>query len=235
MHSPAWALVQALSTMLSDDQRRILIDGVYDEVAPPSEEDEELLRALGETLTIDTYLQQNDVARFKHPETGPDLLRRFLFEPGINLNGIAAGYTGPGTKTVIAHEARARVDIRLVPRMQPERVFGLVRAHLERHGYPQVEAELLHAYTWSKSSVRDAANAPLVETYRSLGFEPEAWPLIAGSAPFYLFTQRLGIPVAMGGLGHGGRQHSPDEYATVEGLRLFEKSAAEYVLRLAGA
>jgi acetylornithine deacetylase/succinyl-diaminopimelate desuccinylase-like protein len=232
MHSPPWALVGALSSMLSHDQRRILIEGVYDDVAPPSDEDEELLRALSDTLTIETYLEQNDVARFKHPETGPDLLRRFLFEPGLNLNGITAGYTGPGTKTVIDNQARARVDIRLVPRMQPERLFELVRAHLARHGYPQLEAELLHSYTWSKSSVRDAANAPLVETYRSLGFEPEVWPLIAGSAPFYLFTQRLGIPVSMGGLGHGGRQHSPDEYATVEGLRLFEKSVAEYVLRL---
>jgi acetylornithine deacetylase/succinyl-diaminopimelate desuccinylase-like protein len=233
MHSPSWALVQALSGMLSPDQRRILIEGVYDDVASPSPEDEELLRALVETLTIDTHLQQNDVARFKHPEHGPDLLRRFLFEPGLNLNGITAGYTGPGTKTVISHEAHARVDIRLVPRMDPDKVFALVRAHLDRHGYSHVQTELLHSYTWSKSSVRDSANSALVETYRSLGFEPEIWPLIAGSAPFYLFTQWLGIPVSMGGLGHGGRQHSPDEYATVEGLRMFEKSVAEYVLRLA--
>jgi acetylornithine deacetylase/succinyl-diaminopimelate desuccinylase-like protein len=114
--------------------------------------------------------------------------------------------------------------------MQPETVFSLMREHLGQSDY-HVETELLHAYTWSKSSVSDLANSVLLDTYRSLGFEPEVWPLIAGSAPFYLFTQRLGIPVAMGGLGHGGRQHSPDEYATVDGLRLFEKSVAEYVLR----
>jgi acetylornithine deacetylase/succinyl-diaminopimelate desuccinylase-like protein len=229
-HSPAWALVQALAGMLSVDQRRIAVPGIYDDVAPPSVEDEELLARLCETLTLDTYLRQNDVRRFKHPEQGADLLRRYLFEPGLNLNGIASGYVGPGTKTVVPHEARARVDIRLVPQMQPETVFSLMRDYLGQAEY-HVEAELLHAYTWSKSSVTDQANSVLLETYRSLGFEPEVWPLIAGSAPFYLFTQRLGIPVAMGGLGHGGRQHSPDEYASVDGLRLFEKSVAEYVLR----
>ncbi len=221
--------------MLSPDQRRILIEGVYDDVAPPSSEDDALLRALSETLTTGTYLEQNDVRRFKHPEQGADLLRRFLFEPGLNLNGIVAGHMGAGTKTVIPQEARARVDIRLVPRMEPEKVFRLIRAHLDRHGFSHVETQLLHSYGWSKSTVADQANSALVETYRSLGFEPEIWPLIAGSAPFYLFTQWLGMPLAMGGLGHGGRQHSPDEYATVDGLRLFEKSVAEYVFRLAGA
>ena len=30
-------------------------------------------------------------------------------------------------------------------------------------------------------------------------------------------------------MGHGGRQHSPNEYATGEGLRLFEKSVVRFV------
>ena len=41
------------------------------------------------------------------------------------------------------------------------------------------------------------------------------------------------MPIAMGGLGYGGRQHSPNEYATVEGMRQFEKSAAAYVVHFA--
>lgn len=37
----------------------------------------------------------------------------------------------------------------------------------------------------------------------------------------------------MGGMGHGGRQHSPNEYATVEGMRLYEKSVACFVAEFA--
>ncbi|MDR7542786.1 MAG: hypothetical protein QN120_00895 [Armatimonadota bacterium] len=47
----------------------------------------------------------------------------------------------------------------------------------------------------------------------------------------YLFSQVLGMPFVMGGLGHGGRPHSPDEYATLEGMRLFERSVAAFLER----
>ena len=35
--------------------------------------------------------------------------------PTANILGIEAGYNGPGTKTVLPKEARAKMDIRLVP------------------------------------------------------------------------------------------------------------------------
>ncbi|MBU7013628.1 MAG: twin-arginine translocation pathway signal protein, partial [Theionarchaea archaeon] len=49
------------------------------------------------------------------------------------------------------------------------------------------------------------------------GYESEVWPYLAGSAPFYLFSEVLGIPYVMGALGHGDRAHSPDEYIVYEG------------------
>ena len=39
--------------------------------------------------------------------------------------------------------------------------------------------------------------------------------------------------MAMGGLGHGGRSHSPNEYATLEGMRQYEKSVAALLINLA--
>ncbi len=52
-------------------------------------------------------------------------------------------------------------------------------------------------------------------------------------APMYLFSRVLGIPFVMGGLGHGGRAHSPNEYAMIEGMRLFERSVAAFLQRFA--
>lgn len=236
-HSPAWALVHALASMLTPDQKHVLIDGFYDEVAPPSAEDEELLARLAETFRPETQLEANDVRRFKYDLQGVDLLRKYLYQPSLNINGIISGHTEAGTKTLLPHEARAKVDIRMVPDQRPERMLQRVRDHLARHGFAdRIEVVAEEGYPPAKVGLSDnpAAQA-LLQTYRDLGFEPEIWPHLAGSAPFYLFTEVLGVPTALGGLGHGGRAHSPDEYATVGGMRLFEKSVALFLARLAEA
>ena len=44
---------------------------------------------------------------------------------------------------------------------------------------------------------------------------PDVWPRLAGSAPFYQFTQRLELPLVMGGLGHGSGAHAPNEYIVI--------------------
>jgi acetylornithine deacetylase/succinyl-diaminopimelate desuccinylase-like protein len=93
--------------------------------------------------------------------------------------------------------------------------------------------EVRGAYPWSKSSIHAPVNAALFGAYGDFGYETEVWPLLPGSAPFYLFTRDLEIDVAIGGLGHGGRQHSPNEYATVAGMKLFEKSVATFFVGLA--
>jgi acetylornithine deacetylase/succinyl-diaminopimelate desuccinylase-like protein len=206
-----------------------LIRDIYDDVAGPSEEDLGLLRDLAGTFDPNVRLVDCDVRRFKYDLRGPDLLRQFLHQPSINIDGVVSGHWGEGAKTLLPHEARAKVHIRLVPNMQPDRVVELVRRHLGQRGFGDLEVHVHAAYPWSKSRLTDPVNSALRETYQALGFAPEVWPLTAGAAPLYLFTRELGIPVAVGGLGHGGRQHSSNEYATVEGMRSFEKSAAAFV------
>jgi acetylornithine deacetylase/succinyl-diaminopimelate desuccinylase-like protein len=61
----------------------------------------------------------------------------------------------------------------------------------------------------------------------------QVWPRSAGVAPHYLFTRELGIPLAFGGLGHGGRSHSANEYITVEGLRRHERGIMAFLYELA--
>lgn len=231
-HNPAWRLTHALGSMFTPDQKHILIDGFYDDVAPPSQHDEDLLARLAESIDPGYELVRHEVRRFKYDLDGVDLLRKYLYQPTLNIDGMISGHTAEGTKTIIPHEARAKVDIRMVPNMDPERTIALVRAHLERHGYGDIDVHVEDAYKWSKSRVTDPPVQALIRTYHEMGYEPEIWPHLAGSAPFYLFTDVLGIPVAMGGLGHGGRVHSPNEYATVAGLKDHEKSIAIFVYRL---
>jgi acetylornithine deacetylase/succinyl-diaminopimelate desuccinylase-like protein len=233
LHNPAWTLVHALSSMLNRDQTEILISDIYDDVEKPNRDDERHLDRLGTTFDAQVPLREQDAVRFKFSLTGADLMRRFLFEPNITIDGIAGGYSAEGMKTLLPHEATAKVDVRLVPRMDPDKVVASIRRHLDTNGFPEVEVTALASYPWSKSGINDPINAALVGAYREFGCEPEVWPLIPGSAPIYLFTRDLGMQFALGGLGHGGRQHSPNEYATVAGMKLYEKSAASFILRFA--
>jgi acetylornithine deacetylase/succinyl-diaminopimelate desuccinylase-like protein len=236
-HSPTWVLLQALSSMLTPDQKHILIDGFYDDIVSPSAEDEELLERLADTLDPGTQLLENDVQRFKYDLEGADLLRKYLYQPTLNIDGIISGHTAEGTKTLLPHEARAKVDIRMVPNMRPERMVQLFRDHLARHGYAdKVDLFVEDAYPPAKTGLAgNPATQALVKTYRDLGYEPEIWPHLAGSAPFYLFTEVLKIPTAMGGLGHGGRAHSPNEYVTLEGMKQYEESVASFLVNFGAA
>lgn len=230
--SPVWRMVHALKTMV-DEHERIAIDGFYKSVAPPTGEDEQVLDQLEKTFEPDIVLKSNDVRRFKYNLRGTPLLRRFLFEPQLNIDGLAGGHHGAGTKTLLPHEVRVKMDVRLVPNMEPEEVRDKIKAHLRKIGCADFELHLEEGYPWARMSPSAAISQAMIRTMSAFGREPEIWPNIAGSAPFYLFSRVLGQPFTMGGMGHGGRQHSPNEYATVDGIRQFEKSAARFLYEFA--
>jgi acetylornithine deacetylase/succinyl-diaminopimelate desuccinylase-like protein len=96
-------------------------------------------------------------------------------------------------------------------------VVELIRKHLAANGYDDIEVRVLEGYPPCKTSV----NTPLIQTtlavYKKWGIEPAVWPRIAGSAPFYVFTDWLNQSFSYMGIGHGGRHHVPDEYLVVEG------------------
>ena len=69
-------------------------------------------------------------------EDGYTTLERQWLRPSLDLNGLWGGYEGVGSKTVIPHEAHAKLSARLVPGQDPARISALLRAHLEAHCPP---------------------------------------------------------------------------------------------------
>ena len=166
---------------------------------------------------------------FKYDRHGIDLLKKGLYSPIININGFNAGYSGPGTKTILPREATAKIDIRFGPNMEPDEVVEKFRKHLADRGFDDIEVVVRDSYTWSKTDASKAIVGKMIEAYRHHDVGPEVWPIATWAAPYFVFSRILRLPVVSGGLGHGGRQHVPNEYMTVRGLRDFEKFVATFL------
>jgi acetylornithine deacetylase/succinyl-diaminopimelate desuccinylase-like protein len=229
--SPVWRLIHALGTLV-DDSERITIEGFYDNVASPSKVDIDLLEKLKETFDEKSFLKEMKALCFKYRLKGVELLKKGLYEPILNIDGIHAGYYGKGTKTVLPRSATAKLDIRFGPNMEPEEVIEKFKKHLIQKGYDDIEVRVRDHYTWSKTDFNEEIVQKFIETYYDHGRNPEIWPMATWAAPYFVFSRILRLPVISGGLGHGGRQHNPDEYMTVEGLRDFEKFVVTFLYKL---
>jgi acetylornithine deacetylase/succinyl-diaminopimelate desuccinylase-like protein len=229
--SPVWRLIHALRTLV-DDTERITIEGFYDNVALPNETDMELLKKLEETFDEKAFLKEMKALCFKYRLKGVELLKKGLYEPIINIDGIHAGYYGKGTKTVLPRSASAKLDIRFGPNMEPEEVIEKFKNHLIQKGYDDIEVIVRDNYTWSKTDFNEEIVQKFIASYRDHRRNSEIWPMATWAAPYFVFSRILRMPVVSGGLGHGGRQHNPDEYMTVEGLRDFEKFVVTFLYKL---
>jgi len=241
--SPVWRFIHALSTMTTNDGNKVLIESFYDKVAVPNEEDEYLLKELVKTFDEETVKEQLQIKQFIDDKHGIDALRMYLFSPTLNINGIWSGYIQEGTKTLLPHKITAKMDVRLVPNMRTEDVLPMIRKHLDKHGFKEVEIRMLEVgYNPARMSYKNKYVQALIKAIEEMNKKPEIWPTIAGSAPFSMFHDPpLNLPFIEGGLGHGGLAHSPNEYLVVgeggpaSGLRTLEKSYVAILYNIAKA
>jgi acetylornithine deacetylase/succinyl-diaminopimelate desuccinylase-like protein len=234
VRNPVWRLVWALNSMKGADDR-IVIDGFYDNVRPPSQEDIDLLPGIVDVMgpeTLASMYHLTDPYRVKL--SGTDFVREFLFEPTLNIDGIIAGYTEPGSKTIVPASAMAKLDARLVPDMTVEEVLGKIRKHLDKCGFEDVEVRFVTGYGPAKTRASSPVAQAAVRSIEKMGLKPCVDPLVPGSAPEAMFARPpLSLPFAVSGLGHGFLMHSPDEYFEVEGVRACEKSAVAFLYEYA--
>lgn len=233
-HNPAWVLLQALNTLIDRDQKTLRIDGIYDKVREPDEKTRKLLDAFEGSGIVSRISRDLGAKTLKPAASESDFMLDGLLRPSINIDGIETGYMGEGNKTILPHIAKARIDIRLVPDMDALEVAELLKAHFVKEGFGDtIQVKIQSAYPCSSSSVDDPANAAWLAAYKHLGANVEVWPIIPGTAPFQAFEDYLGVKITTGGLGFGGRQHNPNEFVQLEGMRKFTKSVALFLEELA--
>jgi acetylornithine deacetylase/succinyl-diaminopimelate desuccinylase-like protein len=122
--NPINGLTQILGD-LHDDQGRVQIPGFYDDVEEPPESVKANWAALG--FDEPAFLAGVGLT-VPHGEAGRTPLERLWSRPTADVNGIWGGYTGEGSKTVIAAKASCKLSCRLVPRQDPAKIAAGVEA-----------------------------------------------------------------------------------------------------------
>lgn len=227
---PAWRLVWALDT-LKDADGRILVDGLMDHVRPlrPAE------RAHLETIPFDEEAIRAGfgIAGFVKGLTGTDLLAEHFYQPTCTICGLKSGYIEQGVKTVLPSTAMAKVSFRLVPDLTPDLVAGLVRDHLDRRGFDDVEVRSLGGIMPARSDM----DAPFVRACveagaATYGAQPVVYPTSPGSGPLYQLCRTT--PAAMAGVSHTHCHiHAPNENIYVEDYYQGIHFVAELIRRFA--
>jgi acetylornithine deacetylase/succinyl-diaminopimelate desuccinylase-like protein len=75
-------------------------------------------------------------------EAGYHTLERRWHRPTLDINGMWGGYTGPGSKTVIAAEASAKVSMRLVGTQDPVTIAKSFETFVRSHVTPGVQVSV---------------------------------------------------------------------------------------------
>ncbi len=241
LDSPVWHLVEALVTLVGPDGNTIAIENYTNDVRPLSPAEKAMIADAAKRLSEETMKKQFGVTHWMHDANWLQALEMLQGQPTVNIEGLVGGYTGPGGKTVLGHKAVAKMDLRLVPNMTAANALALLKAHLAKHGFEDIEVNMTGGYDPTSTNY----DAPILRAedavYKRAGIDAIKLPRNAGSWPGYVFT---GEPLNLGaghfGLGHGSGAHAPNEYYVIEssnpkvqGYDGAVKSFVEYLYELA--
>ena len=182
--NPLWTLVHLLATMKAPDGR-ITIDGFYDNVLPQTLLEQAALAAL--PVDVPRVKQELGLTALDAP-ADRGFYERLSAWPTLTINGLHGGYGGPGSKTVLPHEAVAKCDIRLVEAQTVDEILDKVAAHVRKHA-PDVELVPQGGMDPSKTPLDSPYTAP-VQRAVALGHgeTPLLVPAMGGSLPDYVWT-----------------------------------------------
>jgi acetylornithine deacetylase/succinyl-diaminopimelate desuccinylase-like protein len=147
---------------------------------------------------------------------GVELLTKNYYMPTANICGIISGYTGEGSKTVLPGEASAKMDFRLVPGQDPGKILELLKAHMHKHGFDDIEL-IVHS---AQEPFRSAPDSPFVKavynTLNDLFGKPVVHYMVSGTSPMPVFCKEKNIPAALFGcISSTANIHAPNEHLAV--------------------
>jgi acetylornithine deacetylase/succinyl-diaminopimelate desuccinylase-like protein len=227
----AYRLTWALAS-LKDASERVLVDGFYADVAPPTQ---------AEMALMERYPWRDDgelafwgIPRFVTGARGVSALQRLLYEPTCSIHGIEPGLSRAASDSLVPNEARARINFHLVPNQDPSDILSKLRTHLDRHGFDDVEVSVFRSFAAMAGSAASPLGLAIERAALEVGVSTYLLPHSFEFGDKWCWLgQRLGVEGGMIGIGDPDRRaHFPNEHITVpyylNGIRWVAASYWEY-------
>lgn len=191
----------------------VQIPGFYDAVREPVSAEIESWNSLPFNET--EYLHQEIGSTAITGEPGRSVFEKTWSRPTLEVHGIAGGFTGAGSKTVIPAKALAKVSFRLVPDQDPEAIVESFRQWVKANAPAGIQANVrvLGASPGLLVNPDHPAIAVAAEVFEESLGRNTVFTRSGGSIPIVGdFARHLGIPTILMGFGlPDDGLHSPNE------------------------
>jgi acetylornithine deacetylase/succinyl-diaminopimelate desuccinylase-like protein len=232
-HNPALALVEILKSLYNDDGT-IAAPGFYDDVVELTAAEREMIEKTA--LTDEQFREATGVPAVWGDERFT-IKERISARPTLDINGMWSGYSGPGPKTIIPAMAGAKLSSRLVGNQDPDRIYEVLKAHIESVAPPTVDVTVTLLTTGKPALIPfdiPEMQAAARAYERGWGHAP-VFTRGGGSIPVVAdLVDKLGIPVVMMGYGlDTDGLHAPNEHYSIEMFERGIETAIVYLEELA--
>jgi len=161
------------------------------------------------------------------------VLERTWARPTLDVHGMPGGFIGAGAKTVIPAKATAKVSMRLVPGMTPERSFGQFENYVRQVAPAgvEVDVQLIHSGNACIIAPDSPAIRAATRALREVWGRETVFIRSGGSIPIVGdFAHHLGLPSVMMGFGlPDDNLHAPNEKFNLRNFELGIESLIRFL------
>jgi acetylornithine deacetylase/succinyl-diaminopimelate desuccinylase-like protein len=214
VENPAWRLVHALKT-IRDENGFITIKNWGNDIRDLLPEELECIKK--EEFDISEFKKNYGLSKVFNDDDIEKIKKASVGGVTSNISGLFSGYVGEGSKTVLPSTAMAKLDFRLVPDMIPQKQFQLLREHLDKNGFKDIQLKFLSGEPACRIPVTNEfvklVEMCAIEEYGNVIKSISS----AGTGPMWYFNKILNCPcVSIGCTYKYSRIHSPNEFARID-------------------
>ncbi|KAG5667174.1 hypothetical protein PVAND_015169 [Polypedilum vanderplanki] len=228
VHEAMTDLIHLMSTLV-DVNGKILIPGIYDDVAPLLPNENEIYEKI--SFDVEAFRQSVGAPGKLMHDSKTKLLQHRWRYPSLSLHGVEGAFYEPGQKTVIPRKVIGKFSIRAVPNQEPEKIEKLVvdyvtRKFAELKSPNEIKCYMAHGgRPWTENPNHEHYQAAVRATKHVYKVEPDM-TREGGSIPVTLTFQEVSgknvllLPMGCGDDGAHSQNEKIDVRNYIEGSKL---------------